>query len=85
MCFVIFETVEVLVSFVAHVTLVWFLLLHADSARVWLVVVRIENRECTISILLQSLVLMAMSLVILETVCVAVRLVFKFMLAGVQI
>lgn len=48
----IFETVEVLVSFVAHIALVGFLLLHANGARVWLVVVRIQNREGTVSILL---------------------------------
>lgn len=68
----IFETIEVLVSFVAHVALIWLLLLHPNRARIWLVVIWIQNGESAISILLQPLVLVTMSLVIFEAVGITI-------------
>lgn len=84
MRFMIFETVEVFVSFVTHIALVWFLLFHANSTWVWLVVVWIQDRESAIAVLLQPLILMTMRFVIFETVSIAIRLVCDHVLALVQ-
>jgi len=72
MCFMILETVEVLVSLVAHIALVRFFLLHTDCAWVWLIIVRVQYRESTVSIFLQSLVLVTMSFVVFQTISIAI-------------
>lgn len=76
MSLVVFEAVEVLVSLVAHVAFIWLLLLHAYRARIWLVVIRIQDGECAIPVLLQPLVLVSMRFVVFEAVCVAVGFVY---------
>lgn len=72
---VVFQTIQVLVSFVTDITFVGLLLLHADRTRVWLVVVRIQNRKCAIAVLLQSLVLVSVGFVVFEAVSVTIRFV----------
>lgn len=72
---VVFEAVQVLVSFVAHVAFVWLLLLHTYRARIWLVIVGIQDGEGAVSVLLQPLVLVPVSLVVFQAVRVTVRFV----------
>ena len=72
MCLVIFETVKVLISFVAYIALVWLLLLHANSAWIWLIVIRVQNGKGAISVLLQPLVLVTMSLVVFQAVSITI-------------
>jgi len=71
---VVFETVEVLVSLATYFATVRLLLLHADGAGVWNGRQRIDNREGTVVVLLELLVLVTMLLVVLETVLVLVCL-----------
>lgn len=52
----IFQTVQILVSLLAHFALVWFLLLHTLCAGVGCLSIGIHNRECAVTILVQSLV-----------------------------
>lgn len=56
----ILETVEVLVPLLAHIALVWLLLLHSLRAGVRSLSVRVDNRECAVAILVQPLVIVAM-------------------------
>lgn len=72
MSFVVLETVEVLVSLVAYVAFVWLILLHTHSSGIRLIIVRIKDRESAVSVLLQSLVLVAVSLVIFQAVCISI-------------
>jgi hypothetical protein len=60
MCFVVFETVKVLVSLLAHVALVRLLLLHALSARIRSLGVWIDDGICAVCIVMQSLVIVTM-------------------------
>lgn len=78
MRFVIFETVKVLISLMTHVTFVRFLFLHPNSPWIRLVVIGVKDREGTISILLESLILVAVSFVILQSVGISIGLVCNF-------
>lgn len=71
----VFKTVEVLVSLVANIAFVWLLFLHANCAGVGLIVLGVEDREGAVAILLQALILMAVSLVILQAVRIPVGFV----------
>lgn len=59
MCFVVLETVQILVAFLTDVTLVRLLLFHPHRAGVGGVVVGIDDRICAVAILVQSLVLVS--------------------------
>lgn len=72
MCLVVLETVEVLVPFVADIAFVWFLLFHPNCAGIWLIVVRIQNGERSVSVFLEPLVLMSVCFMVLESVGIAV-------------
>lgn len=78
MRFVIFETVKVLISLMTHVTFVRFLFLHPNSPWIRLIVIGVKDREGTISILLESLILVAVSFVILQSVGISIGLVCNF-------
>jgi hypothetical protein len=71
---VVLETVKVLVPLAANLTTIWLLLLHADGAGVWDRSEGVHDGEGAILVLLELLVLMAVLLVVLETVLVFVRL-----------
>ena len=53
----ILEAVQVLVSLLADLALVRLLLLHAHCPRIWSLGVGVDNGECTISILVESLII----------------------------
>lgn len=55
---VVFETVEVLVPLLANVALVWLLLFHSHGARIWCLGVGVDNREGSVAILMESLIVM---------------------------
>lgn len=50
--FVVFETIQVLVSFAANIALVRLLLLHAKSTRIRSGRFGVDDRECSISVLM---------------------------------
>lgn len=50
--FVVFETVQVLVSFAANIALVRLLLLHAKSTRIRSGRLRVDDRERSVSVLM---------------------------------
>jgi hypothetical protein len=56
MCFVVFETVQVLVALTARLALVRFFLLHSQGTLVGNRSLRVDNREGTIGIVMESLV-----------------------------
>lgn len=66
--------VEILVSLATGFAAIRLLLLHADCAWVWYTRSRVDNRESAIDVLLQLLILVAVLLVIFQTVLVLVRL-----------
>lgn len=71
----IFEAVKILVPLVTHIAFVRLFFLHAHCAWVWLIVVRVKDRECAVAVFLQSLILVSMCFVVFETVRVTIRLV----------
>lgn len=75
MSLVVLQSIEILVSLVAYITFVWLLLFHSYCARISCVCIGIEDRESAITILLESLVLVAMGFVIFETIGVAIGFV----------
>lgn len=60
----VFETVEVLVTLAADLTLIWLLLFHAESAWVGRRGFRVDDGESAIAILMQLLGLVTVSLVV---------------------
>lgn len=72
----VFETVEVLVPLVAHVALVRLFFFHADRARIRLIVVRIQDGECPISVFLQPLVLVSVSFVVFQPVGISIGFIY---------
>jgi hypothetical protein len=60
MCLVVLEAIQVLVSLLAHVALVWLFLLHSLCPRIWSLSVGVNNRECAVTVLMQSLVVVTM-------------------------
>ena len=64
----VFQPVQILVAFATNLTFVRLLLLHTKSAWVGGRGLRINDRKGTISILMQTLCLMTVSLVISATV-----------------
>ncbi len=55
---VVFQSVQILVALLANIAFVWFLLFHAHGTRVWSLGIRVDNRKCAVSILVESLVVM---------------------------
>ena len=59
MSLVILEAVEVLVPLLTDIALVWLLLFHTLGPGIWCLRVRIDDRECAITVLVQSLIIVA--------------------------
>jgi len=70
----VLEAVEVLVALATNVATIWLLFLHTNGTRVWYRRQGIDNRESAIVVLFELLILMAMLLVVLETILVLVGL-----------
>lgn len=60
----IFQAVKILVTLAARLAVEWLLLFHAHSARVRRTSLRVDNGKGSVTVLVQLLSLMAMSLVI---------------------
>jgi len=71
---VVLETVEVLISLPTYFAAVWLLLLHAHRTGIRNGGERVDNGEGTVVVFLELLILVAMLLVVLETVLVLVCL-----------
>ena len=53
---VILEPVQVLLSPLAYIALIWLLLLHALRSGVWCLRIRLDDRQGSIAVLVQSLI-----------------------------
>ena len=60
MVFMVFESVEILVSFSACVTFEWFMFFHAKGSRVWAQSFGIDDGECTVFVGVELLGIVAM-------------------------
>ena len=55
----VFQAVQVLVALATHVAFVRLFFLHTHRAGVWCRCLGIDNRECSVSIVVQSLIVVA--------------------------
>lgn len=62
----VFQSVQVLIALATNIALVWLLLLHTKSARIWRRSLWVDDRESSITVLVQLLSLMTMGLMVSE-------------------
>ena len=56
---VILEAVEILVSLLAYLALVWLFLFHAHDSRIWCLGIGVDNRVGAIPIVMKTLVVVS--------------------------